>query len=300
MWARLATRFTSKLSSYTSSKERGENSIVLYTVITNNYDELKEIPKQFINPHIDYICLTDNKKLRSNTYKIQLIEEKFDEPLQNRFYKLTINKYIKDYKISIYIDGKISIVGDFYHLLEELSNYDFISFKHYKRDCLYKEGAVLLHPYKQQAAKENVVPLIQKIKQNKFPKKFGLCDTSILIRKHNEKIINSMDLWFYMLRRYSKRDQLSFMYCIWKNQVNLLCLEHKLKAPYFRKHDHIHVRNLDKYWLESDNPWLECFDPYENRKYYFNKENRLCKWDLEDEYSEEHYRFLENGYRSVN
>ena len=50
-----------------------------------------------------------------------------------------------------------------------------------------------------------------------------------------------------------------------------------------------------KYWKKKKINWLECYDPYENCPYYFNYKNRLCKWDLNDACSEEHYKFLEIG-----
>ena len=105
MWEQLFTRSATKRLFYTNSK----NSIVLYTVITNNYDELKEIPEQFIKPYVDYICLTDNSKLRSNTYKIVLLDSTDDPVVTQRRYKILINRYIRSYDISIYIDGNISI-----------------------------------------------------------------------------------------------------------------------------------------------------------------------------------------------
>ena len=109
-----------------------------------------------------------------------------------------------------------------------------------------------------------------------------------------------MDLLYNMVTKYSSRTQLSFMYCIWTNQTNFVFFDHNLKITLFKTHDHLRPRKqLDKYWINSDNPWVECFDPYENRKYFFNTENRLCKWDLDSEYSEEHYRFLEIGYKLI-
>ena len=46
------------------------NELVIYTVITGDYDNLKEIPSNLYFPEkIDYICLTDSN-IVSNTYKI--------------------------------------------------------------------------------------------------------------------------------------------------------------------------------------------------------------------------------------
>jgi hypothetical protein len=281
-----------------------KNKIVLYTIITNNYDELKELPDKFIRKDIDYLCLTDDNSIISETYQIIKIDTIKNNPkLTQRYYKIVINNYIKDYDISIYIDGKISIRNQeltqpqvsLYNFLFKLQEYDLVTFKHYKRDCIYKEGAVLLHPYKQIEVKENVIPLIQKLKSENFPKKYSLNDTCILIRKHSDNIVKTMELWFSLVEKYSLRDQLSFMYCIWKNNTKIKLLESELQNIYFKTNPHLKIEKPHKYWKKKKINWLECYDPYENCPYYFNYKNRLCKWDLNDACSEEHYKFLEIG-----
>ena len=273
-----------------------KNKIVLYTIITNNYDKLKEIPSKFIKKNIDYICLTDDETLTSNTFKIIKINTiNNDKKLTQKYYKIVINDYIKDYNISIYIDGKISINSDFYPLLSNLNNYDLVVFQHYKRDCIYKEGAVLLHPYKQIEVKENVLPIIQKLKNDNFPKKYGLADNCIMIRKHTNNIIKTMQLWYSLVKDYCQRDQLSFMYTIWKNNTKIKLLESKLQGKYFKTSPHLKTKNINKYWEKEQTEWIQGYDPYENCPYYFNYKNRLCKWNLDDKTSIEHYKFLELG-----
>ena len=42
-----------------------KQEVVLYTVITGDYDILKEIPKKFYFPdRFDYICLTDSNNIK--------------------------------------------------------------------------------------------------------------------------------------------------------------------------------------------------------------------------------------------
>ena len=51
-----------------------------------------------------------------------------------------------------------------------------------------------------------------------FPRFFGLTENGILVREHNnEDCIRIMDTWWDEVLNYSRRDQLSFMYAIWKN-----------------------------------------------------------------------------------
>ena len=48
-----------------------------------------------------------------------------------------------------------------------------------------------------------------------FEDKFGLAECSILVRKHNDRVlIDLMNMWWEEFRRGVKRDQLSLMPCI--------------------------------------------------------------------------------------
>jgi hypothetical protein len=272
------------------------NKILFYTVIIGQYDQLIDIPRDFQRSDIDFICVTDDKDLRSNSYQMHVVDKTNDATLQSRRYKILAHRLFPQYDLNIYIDGKISVLGNLNRLLDSLNGYDLMAYEHYKRQCLYQEAATLLHPYKLQAALDTVVPLISKIKHTGFPKMFGLADNSILIRKNTKEMRQTMDLWFEFVSNYSSRDQLSMMYCVWQSGQSIKLLPHHEKARYFKKSDHrVPYSRKNKPWLESSNPWLECFDPFENRPYFFNYTNRLCKWELDDSYSEEHYRFLQQG-----
>jgi hypothetical protein len=66
---------------------------------------------------------------------------------------------------------------------------------------------------------ENINPQIERYKKEGFPKGYGLLQSNILIRKHNnEDCIRLMEAWSNEVMNGSHRDQLSFNYCCWKNQ----------------------------------------------------------------------------------
>ena len=54
-----------------------------------------------------------------------------------------------------------------------------------------------------------------------MPKYYGLAEDNLIFRKHCDKTAKLMDEWWYMVENYSKRDQLSFMYILWKNGITL-------------------------------------------------------------------------------
>ena len=49
------------------------NKICVYTCITGEYDDLKEIKN--VEKNIDYYCFTNNKKIKSKTWNVVYIED---------------------------------------------------------------------------------------------------------------------------------------------------------------------------------------------------------------------------------
>ena len=59
-----------KLSNFLKKiKPKKEKAVVFYTAIFGEYDLLKEPPKK-LTTKCDFLCFTDNEKLRSKYYKI--------------------------------------------------------------------------------------------------------------------------------------------------------------------------------------------------------------------------------------
>ena len=98
------------------------------------------------------------------------------------------------------------------------------------------------------------------------------------IRENLESVQQSL------LKKYSKRDQISFMYVLWKYKINILIIPDNSKNFYINIKEH--KKNRKKYKCKSiiyDGKWLKCFHPYENKYYYYNTKNKMCKWSLDYE-----------------
>ena len=88
--------------------------------------------------------------------------------------------------------------------------------RHQVRDCIYSEGRAVLATGK--ALSKDVHNQLRKYDREGFPKHYGLFETNIIIRNHNnEECINIMEDWWNEMVQWTKRDQLSFTYALWKN-----------------------------------------------------------------------------------
>lgn len=115
--------------------------ISVYTVITGNYDTLKNI--NYLEDNIDYYCFTNNYNLNSDTWKIVYIDnEGLDNLTLSRKIKILGNEITSKYDLTVYLDGAMIILQPISKFLEDccnLKDYDMVGFKHQFRNCIYQE-----------------------------------------------------------------------------------------------------------------------------------------------------------------
>ena len=119
---------------------------VIYTVITGQYEEI--VNPSFINKEFDYICFTDQCSSSNTIWKLVPIPEelnKLSKVKQQRIIKICPHKYLKEYDLSIYVDGSVDIIGNVLPLINEIpENISVFIPKHPKRDCIYDEKLACL------------------------------------------------------------------------------------------------------------------------------------------------------------
>ncbi len=199
---------------------------VVYTCIIGGYDK---IPKyKYIDNSWDYVLFTDNKdwinrgkiyhwEIRKNPY------DKLDNTKNSRYVKINPHIVFPDYDVSVYFDANISVrhkkmMDRFDALIKE--NCLVAIPLHPQRNCLYEEAKII--KALNIDVPEVVDAQIEIFKQQKFPEQMGLFENNTIYRKHNdENLIKVQKLWWSIIEKYSKRDQLSGVYSFWKNNVNI-------------------------------------------------------------------------------
>jgi hypothetical protein len=196
-----------------------KNNKVIYTCITGGYDQLLE--PSYVNEDFDYICFTDNPDLKSEIWDVRHLPKETEGLTQikkQRYVKINAHKVVPEYEVSIWVDGNVDVIGNMSELIKSILVPDCSVYvpKHPQRVCLYDEVKPVISMKKDSA--DNINPQIERYKKEGFPKGYGLLQSNILIRKHNnEDCIRLMEAWNNEVMNGSHRDQLSFNYCSWKN-----------------------------------------------------------------------------------
>jgi hypothetical protein len=253
---------------------------VVYSCITGGYDD---VPKhKYIDRSWDYILFTDNEDLikKGKVFQWVIKPLKFNK-LTNvknaRWHKVNAHKLFPDYDYSLWLDACASIQNKtVFDNIEKFIKQDALLVvpTHYERNCIYDEAEII---------KDWCIDYIsivdaemEHLKREMYPKNYGLNDTSMLLRRHN-KMKSALDLWWKMIKNYSKRDQLSFNYAMWKNNIKILSLyddpqyyRHSGNIKFVFNPSHTHDRIKQKQPIKRTKRWVKlvcCFIPgKQNRK----------------------------------
>ncbi|MBQ8891803.1 MAG: DUF616 domain-containing protein [Bacilli bacterium] len=247
--------------------------ICVYTCITGKYDDLKEIKN--IESNIDYYCFTNNKKIKSNTWKVVYIEDSnLSDVLLARKIKIlghpTINQ---KYDIFVWLDAAVEFrrkITDFVSAFLK-TNDVFVGFKHGLRTSIDEEMNACLRFRKENIDRIN--RLREFYKDEKYDYSNGLIESTVLIKKMDDaKVQETMMLWFNIVEKYSHRDQLSFNYCIFKTGLNVRWINEKVfNNEWFKWHEHSENKNIDKYMIYYGN--IDDYDYNNQIENFYNIEN---------------------------
>ncbi len=218
---------------------------VIYTCITNDYDEVRE-PK-YISDRCDYFLISDKRAEVDSVYKWldikSLLPEDIVDPIyQNRYCKINAHKIFPQYRYSVYIDGNITIVGDIAENVEKL--------KRARVGVPCENYTSNIYQYALRCAKmgadyqEKFMNQMESYWLQGLPENYGSFYCGILVREHNNPTcVKLMEEWWQEFTVFAKRDQTSFPYVLWKNG--------------FTKEDILLICDLEKYDVWDKTPYWE-------------------------------------------
>ncbi len=207
-------------------RARGDKKVI-YTAIFGDYEGL--LPQTEMAGW-DFVCFTDNAELKGSPWQIKKVDPPVpgDGTRSNRYIKINPHLFLHDYDISIFVDGNVLVIGNMDRLIDTvLGDHAMACFDHAQtkldpRRCIYGEYAFLQQIARQQGIYKDDPAVMERhiefLRSAGYPEDNGLIVGTVLVRRHHDPIlVRVMDDWWYMVKHYSKRDQLSFNYAAWKH-----------------------------------------------------------------------------------
>jgi glycosyltransferase involved in cell wall biosynthesis len=194
---------------------RGQRLIV-YSCNFGEYESIKE-PK-YIDESVEYILFTDNRQLTSESWKIKYIDTRgLDARRASRLPKILAHRYLPDHDISVYIDSSLELcVSDVRLMVAQcLADEDIALYRHYKRDCVYDEIEFVLNSKDRRLIDgEKVQGTLDKYRAISYPRKHGLFENALIVRRNKLAIQQLNELWWREFESGAERDQFTFMYAL--------------------------------------------------------------------------------------
>lgn len=189
----------------------------IYTAMVGGYDEIKQ--PMVVDDRFDYILFSNEiKEDKIGVWQIKPIEyTNPDNTRTCRYVKAHPEELLQGYEFSIWMDASLQICTSYlYERIIELYDQDVLisSMWHPSRNCIYEEAFAVLngmieHEY-------IITPWCKKLRKEGYPRYNGLCETGFLFRQHKDIVKKFNTLWWHCIEKYSRRDQLSFNYVLWK------------------------------------------------------------------------------------
>jgi hypothetical protein len=179
----------------------------------------------------EYVYFVDDKEqYESDTWDIREVPVDFgDTRLTARWYK-THPHLLFSGEDTIWIDGNYTMIADPTPLFVD----DIVLFRHDAsgdRACLYAEAAACL---KLGAGNPEMLrKQVEYYKRQGMPELNGLIASNVLLRKPAAALLN--EEWWDQIVKFSRRDQVSLPYVLWKNATEYSSFSHQQKTQYFNK-----------------------------------------------------------------
>ena len=192
---------------------------VIYTILVGKYDDL--LQPLVVDESFDYICFSNDFAEESvgvwNIKKIPFNDS--DKTRVSRYAKLLPHKVLQEYDYSLYMDANIQIVGlEFYRLVNVKIGEGILiaQIPNIFRDCIYKDIEIAYR--RRKVDLKGAKRQFEHLKQEGFPKHYGLFENNVILRKHNDPmVIEISEAWWKEYSNYTHRDQFCLMYVYWRH-----------------------------------------------------------------------------------
>lgn len=219
------------------------DKIAVYTGIFGNYDEICR--PQACPDNIDYYFISDEQPVDIRPFQWidgkKVIPDSIIDPIKrNRYIKMHPHILFPEYKYSIYIDGNIAVTADISGFIHHNKS-GISTFMLPWRECVYYEALAVVNARRVVAG--DVYRQMKRYLEEGMPMHYGLPEMPVIAMEHSRyQCIKVMEDWWREFESGAQRDQLSFMYAMWKNGMKLTDMtslgEDVRKSAYLYKKEH--------------------------------------------------------------
>ena len=200
------------------------NKTIIYTVITGNYDTIKQ--PLVIEEGVEYYLFTNNPEIKDvGVWKVVQISseqwqgrtERENNILLSRKVKMLAHKYLpKECELGIYVDADMLIKEPLTKLLNDLHEDTlFAACRHSYCGSVREEIEDLIA--KGMVDATQVENQWQLYAEWGFKDNLGISENGLLIRRHSDaRVTQLMELWWEEYQNGCLRDQVSLMPCIYR------------------------------------------------------------------------------------
>lgn len=224
--------------------------VTVYACVTNNYDRLQEADA--LSRGVQFICFSNRPVKKTAGWDMRYLAS----PPRlcsghdiNRYHKVFSNRILSDYRYSIYVDGNIRYRGDLHVLVRvlERSGAALGVFRHPAGRRLAEEvEACRRHRKFDHHDESRVHEQIETYTDQGFELSTLVSANYLIVRDHSHPLLSdAMSLWWSQLFEFTKRDQLSLNYVLWKTGLPWVFLD---DSPEIRAEDVIRVAHYRPLW----------------------------------------------------
>ena len=217
--------------------------LAVYTCITGGYDIPPAIWQK--DKGVDYICFTDDPEMQSQDWAMMPIPHGLmtsDKAKTAKLVKASPHLLLKDYGVSVWVDGDVEIRGSVKQFLQKynLAQFSFWACPHGVRRDLFDE--VFYAARYKKDLQQTLYRQSNRYRNEGMPDKYGLCDTSVLVRVHSRTACQQIcQCWQREILAGSAIDRISLPYSIWRVKGSVGFLSENLTSgtgAFYRKDCH--------------------------------------------------------------
>lgn len=194
-----------------------KSKLAVYTAITGAYDEIPV--HRVVCPDADYYCYVgkgEKREENSGPWKMVELDAPVSAPLERaRYAKTHPEELLPGYEYTLWIDANIDVVQEeFFAVVRQKmdGNIPISGIWHPTTDCAYEEAVRVVQGGREKAFR--ALRILRFLRRNGLPRHFGLFETGVLLRHSgtDAAVRRLDDIWWSLISRFSRRDQLSFSY----------------------------------------------------------------------------------------